>query len=75
MKFGSKGGAKVAAPASTKLVAKIASKMSVKWVPILGGIIGAGINVWIMGGLMDAAEKYYSNDYVVLSDELASDIE
>ncbi len=75
MKLGSKGGAKVIALASTKLAAKIASKMSVKWIPILGGIIGAGINVWIMDGLMEAADKYYSNNYVVLSDELASDIE
>lgn len=75
MKLGSKGGAKVIAYASSKLVAKIASKMSVKWIPILGGIVGAGINVWIMNGLMTAAVSYYSNEYVILSDDLAFDLD
>jgi EcsC protein family len=71
-KLASKSGAVVVGLAATKLATKIASKLAVKWIPIIGGIVGAGINVWIMNGLLSAAESYYSAEYVVVSDDLAS---
>lgn len=75
MKFGAKGGAAVVPFAVTKIGAKIGSKMSLKWIPVVGGIVGAGINIWIMSGLMDAAESYYSNEYVILKEDLAKSLD
>jgi hypothetical protein len=36
---------------------------------VLGGAISAGINVWLLTGLMDAAEAYYKSDYLIIHDE------
>jgi hypothetical protein len=75
LKLGTKAGAKIVAWTASKLALKIASKLSVKWIPFIGGAVSAGINVWIIGGLMDAAEAYYSHEYVILGDDLATAVD
>lgn len=71
VKAGSKLGAKLAALAislaSSKLAAKIAAKLGTSWVPLLGGLVSGGINLWLMSGLLDAAEAYYTHDYVIVN--------
>lgn len=61
---------KVVPKVGAKLAAKAASKVSTKWIPIVGGVVSAGINYWVADGLMDAAERYYSNDYVIPDGDL-----
>jgi hypothetical protein len=72
MKTNSKLAAKLAAKVGAKLAAKLATKAGTKWIPFVGGAVSAGINFWVIDGLMDAAEQYYRAEYVVLSDELAA---
>jgi hypothetical protein len=71
VKGGSKLGAKLAVLAvsfaSSKLVAKLAAKLGSSWVPIFGGLVGAGINFWLMSGLLDAAEGFYTHDFIVVN--------
>ncbi|MDY7007489.1 MAG: hypothetical protein SWX82_27045 [Cyanobacteriota bacterium] len=75
VKGGSKMGAKLVtmaiSMATTKLAAKLAAKAGTSWVPILGGVVSGGINWWLIGGLLEAAEDYYRHDYIILhNDEL-----
>jgi len=71
IKGGSKLGAKLAvlaiSMASSKLAAKLAAKLGTSWVPILGGLVSGGINFWLTSGLLDAAEGYYTHDYIILT--------
>ena len=71
-KFGTKGGLLIAGMATSHLAGKLLAKMSTKWIPVIGGVVGGGINYWIINGLLNAAERYYSEEYVVLSDDLAA---
>lgn len=53
----------------TKLSAKIATKVGVGWIPIVGGIASGGVNYWLLESLMNAAEEYYSNPFVVFNEQ------
>lgn len=70
-KVGSKLLAKVVPKVGAKLAAKAASKISTKWIPIIGGLVSAGINYWVADGLIEAADRYYLNDYVVVDEDLS----
>lgn len=77
LKGGSKLGTKLASKAASKAAAKLATKLMAKtgtgWIPLVGGLVSGGVNWWLVSGLLDAAEEYYSHEYVVLRDsELAS---
>ncbi|MEG3839385.1 hypothetical protein [Microcoleus sp. herbarium14] len=77
LKGGSKLGAKLASKAASKAAAKLATKLMAKtgtgWIPLVGGIVSGGVNWWLVDGLLEAAEQYYSHEYIVLRDgELAS---
>ncbi|WP_436763464.1 hypothetical protein [Streptosporangium sp. V21-05] len=62
---------KLAGPAATNLANKIVAKLSPKAaavlaggtagkaIPIVGALIGAGVNVWIINSISSSAEKYY----------------
>lgn len=63
---------KIIPKVGAKLAAKAATKISTKWIPIIGGIVSAGINVWVADGLLEAADRYYSNDYVILDSDLSA---
>jgi len=75
LKSSSKAMQKVVAKASAKLLTKITAKVSTKWIPFFGGAVSAGINYWVADGLLDAAEKYYRNHYLVLSSDMVADIQ
>ena len=78
VKGGSKLGAKLAvlaaAMASTKLGAKLAAKMGTSWIPLFGGGVSLGINLWLIGGLLEAAEGYYTHDYILLNNTDVTDL-
>jgi hypothetical protein len=57
--------AKIVDKAVAKVFAKVAAKIGVGWIPIIGGVVSGGINWWLLSTMMDAAEHYYSNPYVV----------
>jgi lysine/ornithine N-monooxygenase len=61
--------AKAVSKASAKLTAKITAKMSSKWIPVIGGGTSAAINIWVINSLMDAAEEYYKNDFILIQDK------
>lgn len=65
---------KIAAKASAKLLAKLTAKVSTKWIPFVGGVVSAGINTWVAGSLLDAAEQYYRHDYLLISNDLAGEL-
>lgn len=67
-KLGAKMTAKVAAKATAKLATKLSVKVGLGWIPLVGGLASGGVNLWLISGLLDAAEEYYNSDYVVLSD-------
>ncbi|QLE50372.1 hypothetical protein FD724_21230 [Nostoc sp. C057] len=73
-KIGAKLAAKAASKAATKLTAKLAAKTGVGWIPLIGGVVSAGINWWLLSGLLDAAETYYKSDYIVLKDDEISSL-
>jgi hypothetical protein len=51
-------GPKIAQKVAAKLAAKIGAKMSVIWIPFVSAGVGAGVNSWIVGSLIDAADEY-----------------
>ena len=59
-KFLAKLTAKVVAKAVAKVSAKLAVKTSTGWVPLFGGFVSGGVNVWLVRGLLKAAEQYYT---------------
>jgi hypothetical protein len=67
-KLASKLAAKAASKAASKLAAKVLAKGGAAAIPIIGGVVSAGVNWWLVDGLMNAAERFYSNDYVIVTD-------
>jgi hypothetical protein len=61
--------AKVVDKAVAKVFTKAALKVGVGWIPIIGGMVSGGINWWLLSTMMEAAEQYYSNTYVVFGEE------
>jgi|GEM_PF-2214744 hypothetical protein len=60
--------AKIVDKAVAKVFAKAAAKVGVGWIPIIGGVVSGGINWWLLSTMMDAAEQYYANPYVVFDE-------
>lgn len=73
-KSGSKLAAKSFSKAAGKLGGKLAAKMSTKWVPLLGGVVSAGINYWIIKGVLDAAEQFYRGDVLLVDADLVEGV-
>ncbi len=73
-KSGGKMAGKIIAIASTKLVTKLTAKVGLKFIPLIGGLAGAGINWYIIDEMMESARVYYRNDYVTFNDNIAKDI-
>jgi hypothetical protein len=58
---GKKAAAQVGAKtAAAQISAKIISSLPARVVPIIGAGICAGVNVWFVNGIVDAAERYYA---------------
>jgi hypothetical protein len=56
LKLGTKTTAAILSSVATKFITKAATKIGMKAIPIVGGIAGAVINLWVLNGLLDAAE-------------------
>jgi hypothetical protein len=67
-KFAAKLAGKAATKASAKLMAKLTAKTGFGWIPGVGGAVSAGINWWLLAGLLNAAEEYYKHPYLVVKD-------
>lgn len=67
-KFAAKLAGKAATKASAKLMAKLTAKTGFGWIPGVGGAVSAGINWWLLDGLLNAAEEYYKQPYFVVND-------
>jgi hypothetical protein len=65
---------KIASKAGTKLSSKVAGKVSTKWIPIIGGVTSAGINIWIITSIAEAAKQYYDADYIRIKTDMSRDI-
>ncbi|MGJ7449252.1 hypothetical protein ACR80R_00005 [Aquipuribacter sp. MA13-13] len=52
-------GTKVMAKVGSKLASKLAGKISATAVPLLGGAVNAGVNVWLVGSIMKASREFY----------------
>jgi hypothetical protein len=72
-KGSTKAASKIVTKVGAKVGAKVATKAGFKWLPLIGGVVSAGINYWVASGLMDAAQQYYNNEYIVFDDELAKE--
>lgn len=81
-KFAVKGGSKMGAKlvtfavstATTKLVAKLAAKAGTSWIPVFGGFVSGGVNWWLIDGLLNAAQRYYSHKYLIIEDPELADL-
>lgn len=59
--IGQKLGGKAMAKVAAKVSAKFAGKTAAGFIPILGPVVGGGINLWIISGVLDAAHEFYSD--------------
>jgi hypothetical protein len=73
-KLSAKLASKAASKAATKFLTKLTAKTGFGWIPLIGGVVSAGVNWWLVDGLLTAGEEYYNNDYIIINDtELAND--
>ncbi|GGA52538.1 hypothetical protein [Okeania sp. KiyG1] len=72
-------GAKIAHLASSVAISKILTKLTAKlgpmMIPIVGGIACASVNLWLIRGVLQSADKFYRHNYVVLNDEVAKELD
>lgn len=59
--IGQRMGGKALAKASGKFAGKFAGKAAGGFVPFLGPVISGGVNLWLISGIIDAAESYYTD--------------
>lgn len=64
---GQKLGGKAMAKVASKVAAKFAGKAAAGFVPFLGPAVGGGINLWIISGILDAAQEFYGDKIGLLS--------
>jgi hypothetical protein len=59
--IGQRLGGKAMAKASAKFAGKFAGKAVGGMVPFVGPVVGAGINLWMISGIIEASELYYAD--------------
>jgi len=72
-KAAAKFAAKIATKASAKVVSKLVAKVGFGWIPIAGGLLSGGINIWLVGGLMEKAVYYYRHKdrkFLIIDDDV-----
>lgn len=50
---------KIAGKAAEKVLPKAVGKLGGKWIPVIGGVLSAGINLWVYQQITHHALKYY----------------
>lgn len=63
-------GAKIAAKPAAKFASKFVAKGIGGFIPVLGAVVGGGVNLWLLNGIQDAAEAFY-DDKIRLADQIA----
>ena len=70
---------KVAAKGAAKITSKLATKIGVGWIPIVGGVVNASVNRWIVGSLIDKGVEYYrgkkENKFLVYNSDVITESE
>ncbi|GGM18419.1 hypothetical protein [Deinococcus aerophilus] len=56
---GKKLAGKVGAKVGAKIGAKAGAKFAAGWIPVLGGVVGAGVNAYFLSDVMAAAQRFY----------------
>lgn len=56
---GQRLGGKAMAKAAAKFAGKFVGKLAGGFVPFLGPVVSAGVNLWLLWGIIDASEAYY----------------
>lgn len=59
--IGQKLGGKAMAKVGAKVAAKFTTKAAAGFVPFLGPAVGGGINLWLISGIMSAAQEFYTD--------------
>jgi hypothetical protein len=59
--IGQKLGGKTMAKAAAKFSGKFAGKIGGGFLPVLGPIVGGGVNYWLISSISAAAEEYYND--------------
>lgn len=59
--IGKKLGGKLGAKVGAKFGAKIAGKLAGGFIPLLGAVVGGGINLYFIASICDAAERFYDD--------------
>ena len=79
LKGGTKLGTKIAylalSLATSKLLTKLTAKLGPMMIPVLGSAACAGVNLWLIGGILGSADKFYRHNYVVLSDKVVKELD
>lgn len=57
--IGQKVGGKAIAKSAAKFAGKFGGKLIGGFVPFVGPIVGGGINLWLLNGIINAAEQFY----------------
>lgn len=64
--IGRKLGGKGLAKAAAKFSGKFASKSISGFIPFAGPIVGGGVNLWLIDGILGAAEEFYKDKINIL---------
>lgn len=79
LKGGSKLGAKltsiIMAAATSKLLAKLIAKSGSSLIPVISVVACVWVNRWLLKGILDSADLYYTHDYIELTEEYSDSIE
>ncbi len=74
VKLGNKSLAKtvplIVAPLTAKAASKVSAKQLFSWIPVLGGAISGGVNIWIIRDFLKCAQIYYRNEDFAIDPDL-----
>ncbi|NEQ35990.1 MAG: hypothetical protein F6K40_06700 [Okeania sp. SIO3I5] len=74
-KLGTKIGCLALSLATSKVLTKLTAKLGPMMIPILASFACAGVNLSLIIGVLESADKFYRHNYVVLSDEAAKELD
>lgn len=59
----------IVSPLVTKAASKVSAKQLFSWLPLIGGVVSGGVNIWIIRDFLKSAQIYYRNlDFAIDSD-------
>ena len=74
IKLGNKSLAKsvplIVSPLVTKAASKVSAKQLFSWMPVVGGAVSGGVNIWIIRDFLKCAQVYYRNEIFAIDSDL-----